>query len=226
MLLIQDYILITATLRDNAVTIATLVFAVILVPVIYRLNFHPLSHVPGPFLARVSPLFLYTICYLGIEGRVLRYYHQRYETKLLRVAPNSVCIFDSDAIRDIYITSGGFPKDARYTNFNLGPVVSIFSAIDTDYRDRRAKAVAPLFAPVRLRAASEPGGVIGSCVAEFVDQLRAFKNAAVKVDIVDLSARLSIDVVTGYLLGEQYGGLGVLRNSQLRRAVRTPAPVS
>ncbi|RMZ75273.1 hypothetical protein DV737_g5366, partial [Chaetothyriales sp. CBS 132003] len=120
----------------------------------------------------------------------------------------SVSISDSDAIRNIYVANSGFPKDARYTNFNLGPVVSIFSAIDTEYRNTRAKAVAPLFAPARLRVASEPHGVIGRCAAEFVDQLRAFKTAEVKVDIVDLSARLSIDVVTEYLLGERYGGLG------------------
>ena len=54
---------------------------------------------------------------------------------------------------------------------------------------------------------SEKDGVIGSSVAGFVDQFRAFKQAGVKVDIVDLCARLSIDVVTGYLLGEKYGGL-------------------
>lgn len=204
--LIQDSILFTAALRDSALATAVLVLAWILFSIIYRLNFHPLSHLPHPFLAGVSSLFLHTICYLGIEGRVLRYYHRKYKTKVLRVAPNSVSISDSDAIREIYITSGGFPKDARYTNFNLGPVVSIFSAIDTRYRDTRAKAVAPLFAPVRLR--TEPNRVIGGCVAEFVCQLHAFKNATVKVDIVDLCARLSIDVVTEYLLGERYGGLG------------------
>lgn len=209
--LIQHSVVVTAALRNNATATAALLVAVILVSVLlllYRLKLHPLSHLPRPFLARGSSLFLHTICYLGIEGRVLRYYHQKYKTKVLRVAPNSVSISDSDAIRDIYITSGGFPKDARYTNFNLGPVVSIFSAIDSKYRDTRAKAVAPLFALVRLRAASEPSGVIGICVAEFVDQLREFKTAAVTVDIVDLCARLSIDVVTSYLLGERYGGLG------------------
>ncbi|RMD44197.1 hypothetical protein DV735_g968, partial [Chaetothyriales sp. CBS 134920] len=136
------------------------------------------------------------------------YYHQKYKTKVLRVAPNSVSISNSDATRSIYVANGGFPKDKRYTNFNLGPVVSIFSAVDTDYRNTRAKAVAPLFAPARLRTASEPSGVIGLCVAEFVSQLRAFKASGMSVDIVDLSARLSIDVVTGYLLGERYGGLG------------------
>jgi hypothetical protein len=133
---------------------------------------------------------------------------------VLRVAPNSLSISDSSAIHPIYIASGGFEKDVRYANFNLGPFVSIFSAIDTEYRDARGKAVAPLFAQARLRAACETNGVIKESVAEFVQKFQAYKTAAsskengvVKVDMLDLAARLSIDVVTGYLLNERYGGL-------------------
>ena len=183
----------------------TLIF--ILYLVLYRVCFHSLSHVPGPIIAKVSSLFLHIICYLGVEGRVLRYYHQKYQTKVLRVAPDSVSISDSEAVRDIYIAEGGFGKDDRYRNFNLRPVVSIFSAIDTAYRDVRAKAVAPLFSPAQMRAESGSEGIIGSCVAEFVDQLRELKAAHIKTDVLDLCARLSIDVVTAYLLGQRYGGL-------------------
>ena len=186
------------------------------IPIVYRVRFHPLSHVPGPSIAKASSLFLYIICYLGIEGRVLRYYHQKYKTRVLRVAPNSVSISDSEAIRTIYIADGGFLKDDRYKNLNLGPIVSIFSATDTPYRDVRAKAVAPLFSPGQMRTESTPDGVIGSCVAEFVAQLCEFKLACIKTDILDLCARLSIDVVTAYLLGQRYGGL----NENMHRTPR------
>ncbi|GAM41188.1 hypothetical protein TCE0_041r14129 [Talaromyces pinophilus] len=189
-------------------------FILLAIPSLYRIYFHPLSHVPGPWFAKVSPLFLWIICYLGIEGRVIRSYHEKCKTKVLRVAPNSLSISDSSAIYPIYIASGGFEKDVRYANFNLGPFVSIFSAIDTEYRDARAKAVAPLFSQARLRAACETNGVIKESVAEFVQKFQAYRAAAsskengvVKVDMLDLAARLSIDVVTGYLLNERYGGL-------------------
>jgi cytochrome P450 len=184
------------------------------IPILYRIYFHPLSHIPGPWFAKVSPLFLWIICYLGIEGRVLRSYHTKYNTKVLRVAPNSLSISDSAAVQPIYIAGGGYEKDIRYANFNLGPFASIFSATDSEYRDARAKVVAPLFAPARLRAACEPNGVIKESVAEYVRKFQAYKAAAVskkhgvvKVDMLDLAARLSIDVVTGYLLNEPYGGL-------------------
>ncbi|KAI1447000.1 cytochrome P450 [Annulohypoxylon stygium] len=183
------------------------VIILFLVVILHRLFLHPLSRVPGPFLARLSSLYLHVICYLGIEASVLRYYHNKYNTKVLRVAPNSVSVSDSEVIGDIYVKGGGFPKDDRYKNFNLGPIVSIFSSLDREYRDVRAKAVAPLFSPAQLRAESGPEGVIGGCIAEFVDQLRKSKEAGVEADLMDMCARLSIDVVTGYLLGQRYGGL-------------------
>lgn len=196
-----------ALFQHGILAVVVVLVAVALVSIIYLVNYHPISHVPGPFLAKVSPILLYAVCYLGIEGRVLRQYHQQYNTKVLRIAPNSLSISDADAVREIYITGGGFAKDDRYKNFNLGPVVSIFSAIDSSYRDRRAKAVAPLFAPARLRIAGEAGDAINGLVTRFVEQLRVCKHAGVTADIVDLCARLSIDVVTECLLGENYNGL-------------------
>ncbi|KAK3045912.1 hypothetical protein LTR09_012566 [Extremus antarcticus] len=89
----------------------------------------------------------------------------------------------------------------------MTPVITIFSALDMEYRNRRAKAVAPLFSPIRLRKASEPDGAIRSSITKLVDQLRAFRNGGIPADIIDLAARCSIDVVTGYLLGEQFAGM-------------------
>lgn len=186
---------------------AFVLFLLLAAPVVYRLRFHPLAHVPGPPLAAISSLFLYAICYLGIEGSVIRRYHEKYKTKVLRVGPNAISVADSNAVRDIYVAGGGFLKDARYQNFNLGPVVSIFSSIDTAYRDVRAKAVAPLFSPARLREESSAQGSIGRHVADFLSQLCAFRQAGIKTDILDLCAKLSIDVVSDYMLGQPFGGL-------------------
>ncbi|KAL7928634.1 putative cytochrome P450 [Trichoderma chlorosporum] len=196
--------------------------------ILYRLYFHPLKHIPGPILAKTSSIFLYVISYLGLEARILRHYHSVYNTKVLRVGPNSVSVSDGAAIQTIYVAGGGFEKDDRYANFNMGPVITIFSSLDTDYRDLRAKAVAPLFSTARLRTASLPGGVIHECVSEFVAQLASLKadcktNNA-KLDILDQCARLSLDVVTGYLLNEPYGGLA--EHQQLPMEKRRDAKLS
>ncbi|KAF2804451.1 cytochrome P450 [Mytilinidion resinicola] len=188
-------------------SVFVLFFLAVALPIYYRLRFHPFAYVPGPLLAAISSLFLYAICYLGIKGSVIRGYHEKYKTKVIRIGPNAISVADSNAVRDIYVAGGGFLKDARYKNFNLGPVVSMFSSIDTAYRDMRAKAVAPLFSPARLREESSAQGSIGRHVADFLSQLCAFRQAKIKTDILDLCAKLSIDVVSDYVLGQQFGGL-------------------
>ncbi|EMR65125.1 putative cytochrome p450 protein [Eutypa lata UCREL1] len=107
----------------------------------------------------------------------------------------------------------------------MGPIASIFSVRDTEYRDLRAKAVAPLFGPAQVRSGG-PKGVIGSCAAEFVDQLSDFRKAHVKTDLLDLCARLSIDLITGYLLGQRYGGLSENRHLALEERQSGDAKLS
>lgn len=183
--------------------------------VFYRLYFHPLSHVPGPWFAAISPLFLYTICYLGKEGRVLLYYHQKYHTPVLRIAPDAVSLSDGEALHQVYIASGGLPKDERYRNFRIEGHDTIFSAVDQEFRDVRAKAVLPLFAPSRIqRAYEQENGVMAPLVRKFVDRLEDAKDKSnARVDILDLSSRLSIDILTGYLFNRVYGGLDELSHS-------------
>ena len=190
------------------------IFLVLIVT--YRLFLHPLSHIPGPLLARISSLYLYTVCYLGIECQQIAHYHRKYNTSVLRVAPNAVSISNGAALHAIYVDGGGFKKDARYENFRVDGHATIFSTLDTAYRDSRAKAVLPLFAMGRVRAAGEGHGIIRECMNRFIERFESEKAKAVeqapnigaaRVDALDLSQRLAIDVVTGYLFNKRYGGL-------------------
>lgn len=182
--------------------------------ILYRLFLHPLSHVAGPLPARITSLYLYAICYLGIECRLLEHYHRKYQTSVLRIAPNAVSISDGAALHQIYVAGGGFLKDVRYENFKVGGHNTIFSSRDTAYRDARAKAVLPLFAMGRVRAAGDDGGIVRNCVERFVERFESEKvntqrlapNAA-KINILDLAYRLMMDSVTGYLFNATYGAL-------------------
>jgi hypothetical protein len=86
-------------------------------------------------------LFLYAICYLGIECRLLAYYHHKHKTSVLRIAHNAISISDGAALHQMCCAGGGFSKDARYENFKFGGHDTIFSSHDTAYRDVRAKTV-------------------------------------------------------------------------------------
>lgn len=191
-----------------------LIVAPFAIPILYRLFLHPLSHIPGPLPARITSLYLYTICYLGIECRLIEHYHRKYKTSVLRVAPNAVSISDGAALHTIYVASSGFPKATRYENFKVGGVHTIFSSRDAAYRDVRAKAVAPIFAMGRVRAAGDQAGIVGECVSRFVERFKSEKTNAMmlepeaaRIDVLALTYRLMMDSVTGYLFNRTYGAL-------------------
>lgn len=208
---------IQAALSASSSTVATvLLFACVPfgLTILYRLFLHPLSHIPGPFLARITSLHLYTICFFGIECSVLEHYHRSFRAPVLRIAPNAVSISDGAALHQIYVAGGGFPKAARYENFKVGAHDTIFSSRDTAYRDLRAKAVAPLFAMSRVRAAGCEGGTMRQSVTRFIkrfemEKARAKQSSpdAAKVDVLGLTYRLMMDSVTGYLFDRAYGAL-------------------
>ena len=182
--------------------------------ILYRLFFHPLSHVPGPLLGRISSFYLYAISYLGVECRLLARHHREHKASVVRIAPNAVSISDGAALNAVYVASGGFQKDARYKNFDVEGHATIFSTRDTAYRDLRAKAVLPLFATSRVKAAGIDGGIIRTCVERFVERFRNEKDAALKfsprgarVNVMALAERMTIDATTGFLFKRRYGGL-------------------
>ncbi|RAK95885.1 cytochrome P450 [Aspergillus ibericus CBS 121593] len=191
-----------------------LVCLLLLTVAVYRLTLHPLSHLPGPWVFCISSLPQWTIVFLGIEPQTLARYHRRYNTQVLRIAPNLVSISAPTALETIYVANGGFRKDGRYRNFDVNGQPTIFSAIDKAYRDVRAKAVLPLFAPTRIRAAEGEQNV-QRYVEKFIARLNGAKSLSGthRVDILDLSLRLSMDVMAGYMFDRSYGALDEDSNS-------------
>ena len=196
---------------SHPLAIALPILAVCAIPIVYRLFFHPLSHIPGPLLARISSLHLHAICFLGRESRTIEYYHRKYETTVLRISPNTVSISDGAALHKIYVAGGGFPKAEQYDNFRFGDVHSIFSSRDVAYRDARAKAVGPIFSMSRVKAAE--AGIVGKSVKDFVQRVQSEKSDALsrpdaaRVDVLALTYRLVVDSITGFLFNKTYGAL-------------------
>lgn len=198
--------------------------------VFYRLFVHPLSHVPGPFLGRITSLYLYTISYRGIECSVLARHHREYNSPVVRIAPDAVSISAGGALHAIYVAAGGFQKDPRYENFDLDGHATIFSTRDTAYRDVRAKAVLPLFATSRVKAAGQAQGIIRTCVDKFVERFQIEKANALqhspnvaKVNILALAERMTIDATTGFLFNRRYGGLDEQAGSVAQAGITTTA---
>lgn len=184
-------------------TIVISVVLLVLARTIYRIYFHPLSHIPGPVLSRTTSLWLYYHAYIGDEASTIHHLHAQYGP-YVRVAPNEVDISDADAVQPIYVAKGGFLKAPCYANFDIDGHKSIFSTTSPEYRAPRAKAVASMFSTKSLRDNQE---AIAGCVDRMVERLIEEARTEKPVNILNLTRALAVDAVSTHLFRENYNGV-------------------
>lgn len=184
--------------------VVVFIVAAFVIRLLYRISpAHPLAHIPGPVFPRVSSLWLVYHAWIGDECTAVHKLHQRYGT-IARTGPQTVDIADGDALQPIYVDKGGFAKASFYRNFDIDGHASIFSELDSASRAPRAKAVASLFSTGNLRAGRPE---IYRCIDQWVMHIKKGAESGQPVNVLDLTRRLAIDVVSVYLFGRQYGGL-------------------
>ncbi|ERF73430.1 hypothetical protein EPUS_04053 [Endocarpon pusillum Z07020] len=175
----------------------------LLIRSIYRIFFHPLSHIPGPWLSVCTSTWLNYHAWVGDECTAVHKLHLKYGS-IVRTGPNDVDIVDGEALNTIYVEKGGFRKASCYANFDIDGHKSIFSHVDPSERAPRAKAVLPLFSTGSLRAGSK---TIYRCVDRMVVRMKEGAKTGKSVNILNLTRSLAADVVTAYLFDDSYGGL-------------------
>ena len=175
----------------------------LLIRSVYRVHLHPLAHVSGPLLPKLTSLWLHWHAYIGNEASAVHKLHQQYGP-FVRVSPQEVDISDADAIHAIYVSKGGFPKAECYANFDIDGHKTIFSTTDADYRSPRAKAVVPLFSTKALR---ENEAAIWGCVDRMVDRLQQEALMRKPVNVLNLTRSLAVDAVSTHLFRENYDGV-------------------
>jgi len=188
---------------DHPLIVIVAISAALLVSrCIYRITLHPLSHIPGPLLPKLTSLWLHYHAYIGDEATVIHKVHAQYGS-LVRVSPNEVDIGDADAIAPIYVTKGGFPKAPCYANFDIDGHKTIFSATDAEYRTPRAKAVVPMFSTKNIR---DNEAALYSCVDRMVQRIQEEAKTGRPVNVLNLTRSLAVDAVSTHLFQENYNG--------------------
>lgn len=163
----------------------------------------PLRHVPGPFVARITPLWLWYIARKGNECSTIAILHKKHGP-VVRVAPNEVDISDGAAMHQIYAKNGGLLKSPNYRNYDVDGFATIFSVVDPARRATRTKAVAPLFAQ---QAIMKGKAVVMKIVDDAVAELGRRKADAngKPVDLLTLFRSLALNASSSYLFGEPFG---------------------
>jgi hypothetical protein len=171
---------------------------------IYRALTHPLSPIPGPFLAKFTSAWLHYHTYIGDECSAIRHLHALHGP-VIRIAPNEIDIADGRAIADIYHTKASdILKAAHYRKFDVDAHATIFSTIESEHRLVRFKAVASLFATASITESRE---IIKECVDKFVSRPKTDARSGREVYILNLARSFACDVTTASLFRDRYGAL-------------------
>jgi hypothetical protein len=193
-------VLLDSLFNYPLLTILTISTTLILFSSIYRILMHPISHIPGPLIPKLTSLWLYYHAYIGDEASTIHQLHEQYGL-YVRVSPNEVDISDSEAIAPIYVTKGGFTKAPCYANFDINGHKTIFSTTDMEYRKPRASAVVGMFSTKSIR---ENEAAIYGCVDRMVSRMKEESKTGLPVNILNLARSLAVDAVSTHLFQENY----------------------
>jgi hypothetical protein len=195
-------ILVGNLLNHPLLTFLIISTSLLLARFVYRVIFHPISHIPGPLLPKLTSFWLYYHAYIGDEASTIHKLHEQYGP-YVRVSPNEVDISDADTIASIYITKGGFTKAPCYANFDIDGHKTIFSTTDMEYRSPRAKAIVGMFSTKSIR---ENEAAIYGCVDRMVQRMREEARTGLPVNILNIARSLAVDAVSTHLFQENYNG--------------------
>ncbi|KAL2840272.1 benzoate 4-monooxygenase cytochrome P450 [Aspergillus pseudoustus] len=172
---------------------------------VYRLYFHPLSHIPGPKLAAVTHAyeFYYDIWCGGRFLWQIEKMHRQYGP-IVRITPREVHVLDPDFYDEIYAPSSRRrEKDPKFV-----PTFSVTKAmaatVSHEHHRFRRNILATFFSK---RAVVELTLMIQERIAKLLSRLEGFYASGAVVKIDDALSALAADVITYYCYGKLWGFL-------------------
>lgn len=149
--------------------------------VIYARTLHPLSKIPGPFLASISRLWILRQTELGRMEYVQRDLHRQLGP-LVRIADNEVACADVEAIKKIYPAQQPLSKTDFYPPWNT-PVFKYpdhFSNTDERLHAERRKIVNHVYS---LSSVLQSESYIDKCTDLFMSRMRDLAVSGKPVDL-------------------------------------------
>lgn len=175
--------------------------------IIYRLWFHPLRHVPGPFLARITSLyeFYYEVIKQGQASAHAADILQPTYGPVLRLQPNRVRVLSPTGWSTLHSVSSHILKDAAYNACFGCENTSVGFIQPVDFRKRR-KMIVPMLG-------RESMGEHEALLQDKVEMLcREFgkaerKSAEGTVMMRNATAAVVTDFITQFLAGFDYDAI-------------------
>lgn len=157
------------------------------IKVVNGLFLSPLRNIPGPFLARLTPLWLRYIDMSGTRTKTLHALHQRYGTTVV-IGPNEITVNDISNVKELYGQLTTFVKAPIYESMTMKPH-GIFGLRDRVAHGQRRKLLSHAFSqsnlqecePLIQRQLDKLLAAVQQSAGNPIDVLRWFRLAAFDV---------------------------------------------
>ncbi|KAJ6008670.1 hypothetical protein N7522_003686 [Penicillium canescens] len=204
-------------LSENTGYVAALILsAYIFYQLIYQpLLKTPLRKLPGPKTFAASKWRLAFADYHGVRTQCVHSLHREYGTAV-RIGPNEVSFSSLSALRTIYGAGSGFERTEFYRMFDVYGRQNLFTFAGTKQHAERKKLLAHAYSKSIIlspNAIAKP--LIEKNVKSYLDLLEREKDVA--EEIFQSLHWFSLDSITGFLYGDQYGGTHALGGNDTDR---------
>ncbi|KKY13772.1 putative cytochrome p450 [Diplodia seriata] len=185
-------------------TFIALVLAYVISTVIYRIFFHPLHKIPGPFFAKFTELWRTRKYFSGTWHQDILDLHRQYGP-VVRLAPNEVSFVDKDALMTIYGHTKGTKKTSWYDVWKPpGAGNSFFNSTDPKehaFLRKRVTAAYSMTAVLNMEARIQ--SVADTLWPRFRDFARSSSSNTIALH--DWAPFFAFDVVGKVALGDTLG---------------------
>lgn len=174
--------------------------------IVYTRVFHPLSKVPGPWIASVSRLWVIYRLAKGDMDQVQRNLHARYGP-LIRIAPNEVACADPHAIKQIYRTQNALTKTDFYPvwgNTEISKYRDHFSVVNEKLHSERRRIVSHVYSLANVLQSEH---AIDRCCIVLTEKLIKLAQNGVVCDLSPWLQWYSFDTIGELFFGRRFGFL-------------------
>ena len=192
----------------NWTTIASSVFLTtlvsILITTVYRIYFHPLAHLPGPLVAKVTGLWRSKLYWEGTWHDDIIRIHEQYG-RVVRIAPNEVSLVDEYAMKSLYGHGKSAPKTSWYSVWDPPrSAPALFSELDKKHHAYLRKRIS---AGYSMSSILKYEKYIQGCLDLLLEKLQKYANLGQNVNMSNWTNAFAFDAVGELAYGKQLGHL-------------------
>ncbi|KAK2836963.1 hypothetical protein FQN49_006545 [Arthroderma sp. PD_2] len=174
------------------------------VVVVYRIVFHPLAHIPGPFLAKATNL--YSFYFNGIlDGKFYLQVEKLHEIygPVVRITPDEIHLSNPEHYDEIYHVGTSYNKSAAFYDA-FGVDKATFTTADNHVHRVKRAAFNPFFSRKRVLELED---IVQSKAKTLVNRISTALDTCGGIDLHHGFRAISVDVISDYAFDNCYNFL-------------------